>query len=252
MNHIQQVVELISSGLGVGDPRQSGPVTLVPLFGGAKAKDYLVAAEAFAAGTLHITEVGGGEVPQVGVVNDSHLPVLFLDGEHIEGAMQNRVLNTTVLVAARHKTVLPVSCVEHGRWHYEEGVDFSPSDDVAYSRLRARNTADVAASARAGTGRLADQGAVWADVAQKHAEVGVEHSLTGSMRDAYDHRRVELDAIRQEFLHPEAGQTGGRRLSLGTRPISAGQSHRQSPRIVAARAKPLRIPSHDPRSRGCP
>ncbi|HYI46220.1 MAG TPA: DUF6569 family protein, partial [Actinomycetota bacterium] len=94
MNHISQVVDLIRSGLNPGQPRSSHGLTLVPLFGGDVAKEYLTAAEASAAGLLTITEVEGGSVPQVAAVNSAELPVLLLDGEHIEGAMQNRILNS--------------------------------------------------------------------------------------------------------------------------------------------------------------
>jgi hypothetical protein len=47
---------------------------------------------------LTISEVDGGNVPEVAAVNSAEVPILLLDGEHIEGAMQNRVLNSTVLM----------------------------------------------------------------------------------------------------------------------------------------------------------
>ena len=43
--------------------------------------------------------------------------VLLYDGEELLGAKQNRILNVTVLAAARSETRIPVSCVEQGRWH---------------------------------------------------------------------------------------------------------------------------------------
>jgi len=54
MNHVAQVVDLIRSGLNPGQPRGSHGLTLVPLFGGAPAKEYLTAEEAFGAGLLEI------------------------------------------------------------------------------------------------------------------------------------------------------------------------------------------------------
>jgi hypothetical protein len=63
-------------------------------------------------------------------------PALLIDGEHLEGAKQNRVLNVTVLVAARRDTVVPVSCVEQGRWSYGADQGFAPSPEVAHSLLR--------------------------------------------------------------------------------------------------------------------
>ena len=56
--------------------------------------------------------------PNLLVTNQGDSRVLFLEGEELRGAKQNRVLNTSVLVAAHSKTPIPVSCVEQGRWRY--------------------------------------------------------------------------------------------------------------------------------------
>ena len=45
-------------------------------------------------------------------------PLLLLDGEELIGAKQDRILNTTVLVAAHTEVTIPVSCVEQGRCGY--------------------------------------------------------------------------------------------------------------------------------------
>ncbi len=102
--------------------------------GGVAAPPYLTAAEALDAGTLSIGEMGGGSVPQLVLKNAGTLPVLLLDGEHLEGAMQNRVLNATVLAAPDHETVIPVSCVERGRWGYR-----GPSGEYGGFSSRARD-----------------------------------------------------------------------------------------------------------------
>lgn len=203
------VRDLAVSGLRQGDPRTVGALTLMPLFGKSVAARYLTAAEGLAQGTLMITEVGGGRVPQLMVRNTGKRPVLLLDGELLEGAMQNRVVNASVLVAARRDTVIPVSCVERGRWAYaSERRGFSSGTDIAYAELRAMKAQHVAAATRAGAGRRADQGAVWADVERKRAQVGGRGSATGAMRDAYDDRRRDLDAMLRAFPASLSGQTG--------------------------------------------
>lgn len=208
MEQIARVRELIGSGVKPGEPRSHGPLTIVPLFGGAPTKEYVLAAEAFADGLLTIIEVDEGSVPQLGLSNKADLPVLLLDGEHLEGAMQNRIVNASVLVAAGSEAQLPVACVEHGRWHYEEREDFVPSDDFAYGRLRAKNASARAVSARVMGQRSVDQGEVWADISALHSEMGVEDSPTEAMRDAFDRRRRDLDDIVSTWPAPDVGQTG--------------------------------------------
>jgi len=63
--------------------------------------------------------------------------VLMYDGEELEGAKQNRILNTTILIAAGSALDVPVSCTERGRWSYESN-EFSSSGSLAYAELRKR------------------------------------------------------------------------------------------------------------------
>ena len=63
-----------------------------------------------------------GSVPNLAVKNKCDRPLLIPEGEILIGAKQNRVINITVLVAAGVKFVLPVSCVEAGRWRYNPGI----------------------------------------------------------------------------------------------------------------------------------
>lgn len=208
MNHVQDVTKLLTDGLKVGDPTTHGPLTLVPIYGDRAAGDYLLASQAIEQGHLTISEVPGGSVPQLAATNSASLPILILDGEHLEGAMQDRVLNTTALLGAQAKTVLPVSCVEAGRWHYSGGEQFASSPDHSYARLRHANIEAVSSSMRSGRGHQSDQGRVWDEVARKQAEMGVDASPTGAMRDAYASKRSDLDEMMAGFRRPAAAQTG--------------------------------------------
>ena len=102
----------------IGEPIRHESLTVFPLFAEPHGQvDYLLADEAMASGTVSVQEVSeGGSVPDLLVENTGDARVLFLEGEELVGAKQNRVLNTSVLLPARSKVKVPVSCVEHGRW----------------------------------------------------------------------------------------------------------------------------------------
>src|SRR5437870_10885713 len=133
--------------LEIGEPLSHGALTVMPLLAPKEAEpDWLTLVEAGAAVT--ITEVSaGGEVPTLSLVNDADRPVLLLDGEELIGAKQNRILNTTVLVAAHAALHIPVSCVEQGRWSYR-GKRFDSSDASLFASARARKAARVSTSLR--------------------------------------------------------------------------------------------------------
>ncbi|MDP9481435.1 MAG: hypothetical protein M3R38_38195 [Actinomycetota bacterium] len=92
-------------------------------------------------------------------MNGGAIPVLILEGDELIGAKQNRVVNSTVLVAAQSELVLPVSCVERGRWSYHSRA-FSSGDRSPPPSLRGLQSRSVHDSLRRGRGHRSDQGAV--------------------------------------------------------------------------------------------
>jgi hypothetical protein len=102
----------------IGQPVNHGALNVFPLFCEENHPvEYVLSDEGIEAGTVTVAEVTEqGRVPNLTVENKGDKRALFLEGEELRGAKQNRILNTSVLVSAQAKLTLPVSCVEHGRW----------------------------------------------------------------------------------------------------------------------------------------
>src|SRR3954471_9137524 len=139
--------------VSVGDPIRYESLFVFPLFSPPEGVvDYLLSDDAIQAGSVTVEEVSeGGSVPDLLVTNLGDSRVLFLEGEELRGAKQNRVLNTSVLVAARSKTTIPVSCVEQGRWRYR-ARQFGSSGSHSSPKLRHILKKSVTRSALGGQG----------------------------------------------------------------------------------------------------
>src|SRR5688572_15896895 len=107
------------SRLRLGEPATDKALSLVPVYadGSTSVLRYRTLAAAIAAGEVLVTEAPQATVPTLQLINQSALPVLVIDGEEVVGGKQNRVVNTSLLVPPKSIFDLPVSCVEHGRWH---------------------------------------------------------------------------------------------------------------------------------------
>ena len=190
-----QIISKTLDAIEVGPAQSFRNLTLFPLLHpeGAGPAEYLTLDEALAAGVARVTEVGtGGSVPELRFVNDGDTPVLLLDGEELVGAKQNRVLNLTILVASHDSIVIPVSCVESGRWGYGLAETLSSSPHVMYSRVRAAKASHVSASMRMGRSRRSDQGAVWDDIALC-ARVLDANAPTSAMQDVYKRHETRIE-----------------------------------------------------------
>ena len=101
-----------------GDLVNCRNLTMIPLLGeDTHPADYLTLDEALSMRTARVTEVSeGGSVPELRFVNTGSRQVLLMDGEEVVGAKQNRTLNISILAPAPGELLLPVTCVEAGRW----------------------------------------------------------------------------------------------------------------------------------------
>ncbi len=190
----------------VAEPIRHEALTVFPLFSETQsAIAYLVSEEALSAGSLTVEEVSeSGSVPTLLVDNRAESPVLFLEGAELRGAKQNRVLNTSLLVAPQSKTPIPVSCVEQGRWRHLSKHFVSGSHSS--SKLRHILKKTVTRSAQAGHGHSSNQGEVWQEVSRQMGSLG-SHSPTGAMADTYEAFQNRLTEYRSKLPYAE-GATG--------------------------------------------
>ena len=130
---------------------------------------------------LVIEEKRASTVPFIEVTNPTNRPVLIPEGEQLIGGLQDRVLNTSVLVAPSTHLDIPVSCLEQGRWG--DRREFGRGRAFAPRRTRRAKNASVADSIRRGGSRRSDQAAVWHTIDRELAHLGVD-SRTRAVRDA--------------------------------------------------------------------
>jgi hypothetical protein len=150
--------------LRLGPPQPLGALELWPLIHPQAVNQAdLLAPEAIAAGLLDVREKDGGTVQELTVASRAAQVVILLEGEILLGAKQNRMVAHTVVIAPGAMVVVPVGCVERGRWHWTTS-HFAAAPCPAEPALRRSAHASVAAS-RAASGRVAlDQRALWAEV----------------------------------------------------------------------------------------
>ena len=190
------------SSFTLGDVVAFQGLAMVPLFGESTDPAYLLLEEALKSGCAHVDEVSeSGDVNQLRFVNHCERPVLLLDGEEIKGAKQNRIMNLSILVAAKSDLLIPVSCVEAGRWRHD-GRDFAPSRQMQFAEGRAERMDHVSASYKTNQSRQADQGAVWNSITRKMERMNL-HSPSAAMADVYDQSEDRLEGYVQALPFAE-------------------------------------------------
>ncbi len=206
MQTIHAALHKVQRGTQVSE----GELSVIPLLQPtAKEANYLTLDEAVKRGGFKVEEVGeSGSVPELRVTNSESLPVFVLDGEQLLGAKQNRIVNLSLMVPAESDMVIPVTCVERGRWS-SRSDRFRPSEHVMYAEARASKMAQVTDSMKRGTSvrhKRANQSAVWSDISAKSARME-SHSSTDAMESVFRDHKPRLEMFVERFV-PVQHQVG--------------------------------------------
>jgi hypothetical protein len=173
------------SDVVLGDAVKHKNLTIVPLFGPSTGPQVATLAEALIKNDAEVTEVSeAGNVNQLLVLNKGLQQLLLIDGEELIGAKQNRILNTTIVCAAESQTLVPVSCVERGRWAHRSR-SFSSANHTMPASMRKSKTERVARSLIGHRGYDADQMETWREIDDYSTRRGVDSS-TSAMSDVMD------------------------------------------------------------------
>jgi hypothetical protein len=206
-----EVRELIES-LEVGEAFYYENLTIVPIYAD-RAEDrtpYATLDEALRAHWLEVTEVEGGRVPQVSMSNRSSRCVFVMGGEILTGCRQDRIVGRDVLLSPGAKNVIvPVYCVEQGRWTYESHT-FHSKENLGTAELRAE-------------GQKADhdaQSKIWDYVSELTGRMGAA-SPTTRFQEAY-----ESDAVRRKISTVEKTLNDVPRLWPDARGVVVGVGDR--------------------------
>lgn len=156
--------------------------------------EYISGPTAIKNNLIEVTEIFEEEnVNNLLVFNHSDKYAFFMDGDMLIGAKQNRVLNTSVFLAPKSKTNLPVSCVQQGRWdrHYS---GFKEADYIAPQKLRANKAESVNFNLKARGEIKADQAKVWDDVENYEVILNCI-SPTSDLNEVYDQKKNDIEAF---------------------------------------------------------
>ena len=186
--HVMRTVE----GIRLGDTIQFKNLSIVPLFfNNTSTLNYISLKKGLEQQLVEITEVSeGGSVPTLKVINNAKQPLFILDGEELLGAKQNRIVNTSMLLAAKSNFQVPVSCTERGRWRYNSR-SFSDSGVVMSSKARYSKSKRIYANLMQKRGYNAEQGEVWNDIEHMHAKYET-FSGTRAMKDAFVQKEGDI------------------------------------------------------------
>jgi len=174
-------------------------LTLFPLLAPDETRpDYLTLEQALEQNLVEISELDqAGSVPELRLINKSKSKILIIEGEELVGAKQNRIVNATFLVAANTETIIPVSCVEQGRWQYDSDR-FESGNKMMHASLRRNQQVHVRESLKQGRGYESNQGEIWNDISAKLDRMKVA-APTRAMADAYDSYADKLSTYLEKF-----------------------------------------------------
>lgn len=160
--------------------------------------EYISGPAAIKEDLIQVREISeSGSVNNLFVFNLSNKYVFFMDGDILMGAKQNRVLNTSVLLAPNSKTTLPVSCIEQGRWR-NISDKFNNTDNITPQKIRALKSRAVKDNLQNRGEYMANQGEVWNEVENYQASFKIS-SPTMNLNEVYEKNEKNFESFIKAF-----------------------------------------------------
>ncbi|ADC45973.1 hypothetical protein mru_0121 [Methanobrevibacter ruminantium M1] len=161
----------------------------------AGKKEFITLKAGIQEGYVKISECESSTVNTVMAQNKSSTPLVLIDGEEVIGAMQNRIMNRSLIVPGNTTMPISVSCTEHGRWHTRgnspKAREFSHSDFFADYETRHRKSETLYNNSDC-------QSEVWASISDLEIKNSYR-SPTSALNDSYVHHRPRLNEYLKHF-----------------------------------------------------
>jgi hypothetical protein len=107
------------------------------------------------------------------------------------------VLNASMMAPAKGQMLVPVTCVERGRWRYRSR-NFASGTTTSHSHLRLIMSRQVSSSYKVSGRPESDQGAVWREVSRKMDKMG-SSSSSGALHDMFQQYAQKLEEMVSKF-----------------------------------------------------
>jgi hypothetical protein len=158
-------------------------LTMIPLLATNEGDPaYLTLEEGLGQGVVTITEVSaGGSVPELKLINKS----------------ADKILLFPFLIAGLSEIIIPVSCVEQGRWNYRSR-SFAHGEKIMPPSLKRENLRNVALNLEQGAGYRSNQGMLWDEIQGKSRRMKV-NSSTMAMADLFEGQKDRLAEYLKAF-----------------------------------------------------
>jgi hypothetical protein len=145
-------------------------------------------------GHAEIQELENPDINEILLENKGDDPILLLDGEEMVGALQNRIIAMSNLVAARTSKTIPVICAEEGRW-----------DEIGGFRTGYCSYPGIRAILALKKPQM--QQNIWNEIDRKLTSTKTT-SATSSMHDIYDGLQDEVARYVEDFRGLDNNTTG--------------------------------------------
>ena len=200
----------------IGKPKTRLGTTIYPIFlPDNSPKNIKIASD-----DLIVSELESASVPQIQVHNPTDSPLLIPAGKVLSGGRQTRTVNVSILVAAGSTIIIPVSCVEAGRWH--GGHRFEDSKRFASRRVRMDMQRGVARNVKNLRMKMSDQGAVWdsidSELISRHLSSDTKNFLFAE--ESLNDEKDRFTAVQELLIEGPEPQQNGIAIAQGDEIVS--------------------------------